>query len=253
MVKAARKRGSGVKAPDGYVKSNGNTLKRRLVASVHGHEKQGKTEFALSAPGPICYLNFDCGLEGVVEKFEAEKDIFRVDFDMECPPKTDKKKYYNEQWNKFLTAFRAALAHEETRTIVVDTETEAWETIRLAYFGKKEQVMPHHYAPVNEEYLSLLKGVYKTSKNLIFLRKMRAQYVDDKWNGKYEPAGFNKLQYVAQAFGEIIFDKKDKTFSLDLQDSRINKMMVGFPFKGEMCTFPEVAAALHENDVEEWL
>ncbi len=31
---------------------------KRLIIQVEGHEKTGKTHFALSAPGPIAYFGF---------------------------------------------------------------------------------------------------------------------------------------------------------------------------------------------------
>ena len=43
----------------------------RLVVRVGGLEKEGKTHFALTAPGPIGAIDMDRGMEGVVEKFLA--------------------------------------------------------------------------------------------------------------------------------------------------------------------------------------
>lgn len=239
-------------APEGFTRSKGSILQKRIVAAVQGHEKQGKTRWALTAPGPLAYLNFDFGLEGVVEEFESDKEIFRVDFDMECPPKTDKMAYYGKVWDSFAARFKAALAHDSIRTIIVDTETEAWEAIRLAYFGQKDQIMPHHYGPVNEEWATLFKKIYKTDKNLIFLRKMRAQYVKDKWNGLYEPAGFSKLNYLVQVIGEMVYDEEKREFYFEVKDSRINKALLGMKFRGETCNFPSVASLLFDNEPEDW-
>jgi hypothetical protein len=43
----------------------------RLIASVSGKEKTGKTHFALTAPEPIIFFNIDVGTEGVVGKFQS--------------------------------------------------------------------------------------------------------------------------------------------------------------------------------------
>jgi len=241
------------RAPEGFTLSTGHVVSRRIVAAIDGHEKQGKTAFALTAPGPICFFNFDLGLEGVVEKFENEKEIFRTDFDMECPPKSDKQEYYDGIWEEFVQRFRVALDHPDIRSIVIDTETESWETIRLAYFGKKDQVMPHHYGPVNEEYMTLLKRVYKTDKNLILLRKMRPKYINDAWCGEYEPAGFSKLNYVVQLIAGVEFDNEEKEFYLNVRDSRLNKENVlGLNFRGDKCDFAELAAFVFEGDADDW-
>ena len=42
----------------------------RLIVSVEGLEKRGKTHFAMTAPPPIAYFDMDIGAEGVVNKFE---------------------------------------------------------------------------------------------------------------------------------------------------------------------------------------
>ena len=53
---------------------------RRLVISVEGREKTGKSHFGLTAPGPIVYLNVDIGTEGVVGKFQDKgKQVYLYD------------------------------------------------------------------------------------------------------------------------------------------------------------------------------
>ena len=42
---------------------------RRLVCSIEGWDKSGKTHLAMTAPEPIVYLDLDVGTEGVKERF----------------------------------------------------------------------------------------------------------------------------------------------------------------------------------------
>ena len=51
----------------------------RIILSLCGLEKQGKTHFSLTAPGDIMYFNLDNRMEGVVDKFSGEKTIQIVD------------------------------------------------------------------------------------------------------------------------------------------------------------------------------
>ena len=111
-------------------------IKPRLIASVSGKEKHGKTSFALSAPGPIIYFNLDFGQEGVIDKYSGDKDIYEKEYKFTRLETADR---YVTLWTGFVTDFRAAL-QSKARTIIIDTATEAWELVRLARFGKLAQV-----------------------------------------------------------------------------------------------------------------
>ena len=56
-------------------KKASTSIVKRLIMNVIGKEKSGKTNFALSAPGPTLLFDFDYGLEGVVQKFASERGI----------------------------------------------------------------------------------------------------------------------------------------------------------------------------------
>ena len=49
----------------GFTRAN-SVVRRRLILSIEALEGAGKTRFTLTAPGPIAFLNFDYGLEGVI-------------------------------------------------------------------------------------------------------------------------------------------------------------------------------------------
>ena len=61
---------------EGFETADGSYIKRRLIISLEGPEKNGKTHFSLTAPGPIAFINFDIGHEGVIEKVIPEKKVF---------------------------------------------------------------------------------------------------------------------------------------------------------------------------------
>src|SRR3990167_1324591 len=64
---------------------------RRLIASIQGMPKVGKTSFALSAPKPIGYIGIEAyGEEGVVDKYiptdkDVSDDIFVAPIRMDSP------------------------------------------------------------------------------------------------------------------------------------------------------------------------
>lgn len=230
----------------GFVEADGEP-KRRLLVSVRGLEKTGKTHFSLTAPGPIAFFDLDMGTEGVVSKFQAlGKKILlnKVTPDMA-----------ETEWPRFKEAFRAALASRQIKTIVWDTETEVWELVRLCKFGKLTQVMPYHYGPVNNEYRKLLRETYDSGKNLILLHKMKPKYIDDKRTREYERAGFNDIGFIAQVNAIVYRDPTDEggEFNLEILDCRQNSDAAGEVLLGEMASFPYLASlAFPDTNPGDW-
>jgi len=230
----------------------------RLIVSLEGLEKCGKTHIALTAPGPIAFMNFDNGLEGVVKKFiAAGKKIFLNDYrDREQVLKIlamnaeQTKTHYAPIWTRFKADYLRALEHPAIRTIIWDTGSEVWELVRLAAFGKLDKVMPQHYGPVNSEFKALVDIAYSYDKNLIITHKHKKQYVlkgeKDAWNGKYERAGFASIGFLVQLVAKCYRDG-DEQFCLEVVDCRHNAQCNGRVFEGEECGFPWLASEVVEG------
>lgn len=234
----------------GFTKATDKVIPR-LIAAVSGLEKQGKTSFALSAPGPIIYFNLDYGLEGVLGKYAGGKDVYVKEYRYKRNDTPDK---YNTLWASFTTDYYNALK-SKARTIVIDTATELWELLRLARFGKLTQVMPHHYGPVNAEYASVIREGYSYDKNVILLHKLKKQYVNDKFTGEYERSGFTNTGFLVQANLEVYRDGLDGEFYLKVLDCRQNSMIGGLEFEltDEFGGFGFLAQMVFpDSDTEEW-
>lgn len=224
----------------------------RLIAAVSGLEKQGKSSFALSAPGPIIYFSFDYGLEGVVGKYAKSKDIYVKEYRYRYNDAPDK---YSSLWASFATDFNNALK-SKARTIAIDTATELWELLRLARFGKVAQVMPYHYAPVSAEYVALMREGLSHDKNVILLHKLKKQYVNDQFSGNYERAGYNGTGFLAQSNLEVYRDGLDGRFYLKILDCRQNSQLGGMEFElnDELSGFGFLAQLVFPDSTEEdWI
>ncbi len=216
----------------------------RLILSISAREKQGKTHFALTAPGPIAFFNTDIGIEGVINKFAPRKEIMIMNM-----PVPDSQVEAKKCWEKFKSAYDSVLRMKDVRTVVLDTATEVWELLRMYKFGKLSQVMPHQYGPVNAIYRRMLKDSYASNKNIILLHKMKPVYIDDKRTNKYERAGFSDTGYIVQANCIMFRDPVTKEnpnpqFNIQIEDSRHNPDVVGMKFSGAMCNFPMVASMI---------
>lgn len=230
--------------------------KSNLSVCSFGHEKRGKTFWALSAPGPIAVISSDSGTESAVHQWQsAGKEI--LVFQHVLPPAGQKIDVYESAWNKVSAALFEAITSKQFRTVVIDTATEFWELIRLARFGRLTQVMPHHYGPVNAEFQSLVQKASASDKNSIWIHKMKKVYKAGKdgkeaWTGEWERSGYSGFGYLVDVVVE--HDIVDQEFAVRVIDSRFRPTIVnGSVLSGIMCSFPMLAAELLPDTPEsEW-
>lgn len=199
--------------------------KRRIVIAVDGLDKHGKTNFALTAPKPLVYLDTDVGREGVIEKapnrelivtappFTFMPSEIRWDVDNDTA-RTEKIMAAAEvQLQRFRDVYLRSLREPviamggrklKARTIVVDNASEIWELLRLCYFGKISQVKPHHYTEVNSMMRDLVRAAFDSDVNVIWLHKLKAEWKDNaegkgRKTGTLMRSGFEGMSYLVQA------------------------------------------------------
>lgn len=216
----------------------------RLVMALKGKEKQGKTHFALTAPGPIALFNQDVGLEGVIHKFTREKVIAVYDFG-----EYSTKQLADQEWNRFMRAWEACLRRPDLRTIIMDTATDVWELARMAFFGKLTQVKPHHYTEVNASFRKFIREIYDTDKNLIMIMKTKPVYIDDRRTGEWEMSGFGDTKYLVQCNAESFRgvsrtdpDDEVNSWRVLIQDNRLCPDLAGTELVGDVCDFGSLLA-----------
>jgi hypothetical protein len=223
-----------------------------LILSVEGLEGCGKTRFALTAPGPIAFLNFDYGLEGVVESFQQAKPIYvaTVKLDFAGSGKREEIiKAAESELAKVETNYQTAL--KQARTIIIDTGSELWELLRLAAFGKLDKVMPHQYAEVNQQMTRLIKLAYDSEANLIITHRLKEQWVNDKKTGLYEFSGMKDVPFLVQAHARM-WNGEDG-YHLRVGKCRQNATVVGLELTNGMITFPTLAQFVFpDSEAKEW-
>jgi hypothetical protein len=235
-----------------------SVVKPRLIAAVCGLEKTGKNHFAFTAPDPIALLSLDFGDEGMVEKFVdgtvASKTILSKSYKIPSGRRDPNEMIKDSLpiWEEVKKDFLYAL--DNARTVVVDTETEQWELIRLARLGRLEQVKPHHYGPVNREYKeTFIKASYESNANVIFLQRLKKEYINDKTTGRYEQAGFSGIPFDVQVNCRTFIDDQGQ-FSLFIDNCRQNGLLRGTFLTGDILNFPTLAMmVLPSLPPEVWL
>jgi hypothetical protein len=252
-------------------KANNN----RLICSVSGMDKTGKTHFALGAPAPIAFFNLNIGLEGVIQKFDSQIGVFDLEMPEELgshslEKKSDKDKVVIDMKNqaineihKFEGAWVAALKSPDVRTIVIDTNTELWGLYRIAEFGKTNQIPGHLYNYLNSKYKRRLSDVFKTDKNLILTHSMREIYEGKEATGEWTPdrqkniPGLVQVNLIAERCKEkskaSIPGQPNPPFKIIVENSRVNPDLLNSEFEGVMCTFPMVAAMVMGTSPDAWI
>lgn len=271
------KPGAGIRVPSGGFKRADAPVARRLICTIDGLDKQGKTHFGLTAPGPIAVINTDNGLDGVVQKFQSDKEIMVADYQINLNSGRVSKPTLEQMneiasicakvWTNIMRDYTEAL-DGGARTVLCDTGTELWEILRMARFGKLTQVMPHHYGPVNAEFRDFVRmaydrtraGGYPEDVNLIMQHKLKEEWKngsDGKGTktGEYERAGMKDIAFLVQV-AAVAWREDDvpvpDCFHLTVTNCRHNPELAGQDLQGDMANFPTLAGAVLGVDPDEF-
>lgn len=238
------------------------TIYHSFSCSTVAKEKEGKTTWAFTAPGPIAAISTDTGTEDIAKNFLTQKQILLCDFksagDMMNSDASAKEKQemYEAEWARMKKVIIKIIGLKKFRTLIIDTATEMWELCRLAEFGKLTQVMPHHYTTVNNEFKALIKATEQAHINSIWIHKMKKEYKTkadgkDSWTGKYERQGFGDMPFLVDVnlrhYFHLAQNEEDTSrFGINIIDSRVNMLsVVGSNLEGDQCNFEELAIALY--------
>jgi len=227
---------------------------KRIVVSMTGKAKTGKTHFSLTGPEPVIYFNVDIGTEGVVEKFQKLGKQILI-YDVRVPREGVSKDVWSQMWSDFKLRARKAYSIR-SGTVVWDTASEVYELARLSHFGKLTEVKPSDYAVVNNEWREVLRIAYDSPVNTIFVHKVKAVWrmvasssgrssltkTDD-----FELSGFSEMDYLVQL--NLIMNRIDTEngpeFSAFVKDCRQNPDIAGTTLEGVMCNFSSLLDLVH--------
>ena len=237
---------------------------RVSLLSAWGDTGTGRSTLALTAPGPIAYLHAAEKIKGIVEPFAREKKIKLHGF---AGVFTGSPQEISDQasavWNKFKRMYYDA--YSWARTIVIDTDTELWELLRLVYFGalKPESGrIDANWGPPNAEWRSLFKSFRAQDRtNLIVLGQAKDEYKVKKnantgkdgmgeRTGRLLRAGQKEVPYFSDVMLEMT--KEDGTFMATVRKGWFRAEVEGDVFVDRDINFAGIMAAITETKSKEW-
>jgi hypothetical protein len=171
--------------------------KCRTIGQSSGEVGSGKTQFWLTAPGPILVQSMDKGLEGVVEdilKEMPEKEIYFKEYEWDPSNPDFDQAYAIALRDEIMTDFEFGLEHG--RTVLWDKETDIREVIQYAEFGSPTEGNVKDYGKLNQRYFHLLNRAKSVENvNMGFIQSMKDEWMI-KENGFNERTGKPKTSFT---------------------------------------------------------
>ena len=197
----------------------------RIIASIEGTDKTGKTHLALTAPRPIMYIDLDVGTEGVIHKFQGEDlMVYQVEQPERLGSSQELMERFGRIWAAIQEKVNEALEVGEG-TLIIDTFTEAYDICRLSHFGKMSQVQPHQYGVAYADLREIMRKVHQSKMSAIFLHKIQKNFN----TGEPEPKGWVDVPYHVQATLRTHREdtQEGPVFYAEVKASRQNPSLMG--------------------------
>jgi hypothetical protein len=270
---------------------NGRVLKP-LMIGTDGISDSGKSEFALSCPGPGLFICLDRNLDGMLDNpnppsWRHTNFLYKV---VETPVPSvatqsvnkDVQQDYITYWRNFHEDYKSALADAQALTVVVDGDSDSWELQRLAAFGKLTQIPPMLYTDVNAARRAYYARGWNSGKIVIYTNKVKPTYTT-KLNpdgtpalsksgeeirvqsGDLERQGFSDQDYlfplqirhfIQEAKTVIIKGKTivmPATFGIRIMKCKVNRDLIGVELTGADCNFASLVQTVYPDvPLEEW-
>lgn len=245
---------------------------RRLMLSLEGPTNTGKSEFAHSAPGPGIFIAQDRGLEAALHNSNPPPTR-QPNFFYDVVPAPLAEGSTHEQYKAAWKDYRdnhvyKAIAIPDCRTIILDGDSDSWETQRLAAFGKLTQIPSIMYTGVNAARRLFISRLYDSGKIIISTNKVKKTYkqvynVDGspkltdtgkplrEWDGKsYERQGFEDHDYLWQIQLRMIYDetrKESERFGAFIIKAKANPSMQNYTLWGDECNMQTLLQIVYPN------
>lgn len=253
---------------------NGPRRLRRLLIGTEGAANTGKTEFALSGPGPGLGVCLDRGIDATLDNptpppTRTPNWAYKI---ITVPLQTqvlqdDFKKY----WHDFYAEYMKALRNVDARTVLLDGDSDSWELQQLAEWGRVTQVPPLQRTACNAARRAMVARAYDSGKIVIATNKLKKLYVNQynadgtpkldnagknirEWDGKsYERQGFWDTEYLWAIQLLHLYDEQQKRWGIRILRCKANTEYEGEEMWGADCHLPGLLQTVYPHiPLSEW-
>lgn len=249
---------------------------KRLMIGSDGMSNSGKTEFALSAPGPTLVICLDRGYEAMLDNPNPPASrqegsyAFKV---IQAPLSTQAlQDTYKEYWKDFYAEYRKALANTDARTVIIDGDSDSWELQRLAEFGKLAGAGKGlAYTGVNAARRAMYARAWDSGKIVIATNKIGKDFQpiykpdgtmvldqngkpEREWDGKsWERQGFPDQSYLWHMQIRHLFNPDKMQWGIRLMRVKANPLLEGEELWGDDCNFETLVSNVYPQvPLTEW-
>jgi hypothetical protein len=261
---------------DGFVPLTQARKTRRLMIGCDGGPDSGKTEFALSGPGPLAWLALDRGIDGVLDNPNPPATRCKdIGLNIVNVPKATQLSQpgYIEYWKEFYGKLKGATDNPDVRTILLDGDSDSWELQRLAEFGRLSKVPSNLYDNVNAARRAMYARLWDSGKIVVATNKVRRVFITKLkpdgtpeinnsgnevrvWNGEYERQGFSDQEYLwSIQLRHMNRVKEDGTpeWGLRIMKCKADMSLVGMELWGADCHMPALLESVYPHiPLSEW-
>lgn len=195
----------------------GKAKLRRQLIGISGAWDTGKTELALSAPGPLLAIGVDRGLQAILDNPDPPATRCQLWAAKMIPVPMQgalSKEEYAKLFNAFYAEYKAALSNPDCRSMLLDGDSDTWDWQRLGEFGRLSKVPSILYENVNASRRAMYMRAHDSGKIVLATNRVRKLYVTKMradgqgpelseqgneirvWNGDWERVGFSDQDYL---------------------------------------------------------
>jgi hypothetical protein len=244
-------------AKDGFLSPQevNKTKFKRFMLATEGWSESGKTEFAMSAPGPGVILSLDRGTDWLDNPHPpaTRRNDFALKLIPRFMPHQVKQEDFQKNWMLYYELYLKAVNNPDCRTIIVDTDSDTWELQRLAEYGRVQGVMPLQYQTVNANRKAMWARAWDAGKIIIAINRLKDEYTKSVNKegkeitvptGGEERQGWPDQEYL---FGMQIrhFKNEHGQFGLKILKCKANSEWDGLELVGEDCNFKSLVNVVY--------
>lgn len=252
---------------------------RGCLIGTEGAANTGKSEWAMTGPGPGIFLALDKQYRGMLDNPNpppSRRDDFLIqpfNVPMSQGAGSNQEEALATWKDFFRNYYLKALANPDARTVVVDGDSDGFEMQMLAAFGRITQIPQIQRTDLNAARRVYVARAVQANKVVIMTNKLKKRYdpvwdaagnpVPDpqkpaeqkrEWDGKsYDRQGWNDYEYCYEIQLRHLYSADEHQWGLKILMCKANRELEGFELWGEDCTVAGLLQTVYPQiGLEEW-